>query len=94
MIPGESTMLPGFMRLSGSNALFRRRNACISVGPYIRSRKGLRARPSPCSLEIVPPNSSTRSVISSAIAFTCSSPRGVLRSMTGRMCRQPTEQWP
>ena len=93
-MPGESTMLPGFIRPSGSKAFLSRRNACMSVGPYIRSRKGLRARPSPCSLEMVPPYSSTRSVISSAIARTCSMPRGTLRSMTGRMCRQPTEQWP
>ena len=87
-------MLPGFIRFSGSKARLSSRNARMSVAPYIRSRNGLRARPSPCSLEIVPPNSTTRSVISSAIARTCSSPRGVLRSMTGRMCRQPTEQCP
>src|SRR2546422_2787136 len=55
------------MRFSGSNARFSSRNARMSRGPYIRSRNGLRARPSPCSLEIVPPNSSTRLVISSAI---------------------------
>ena len=58
-MPGESTMLPGFIRPSGSKALLSRRNACMSVGPYIRSRNGLRARPSPCSLEMVPPYSST-----------------------------------
>src|SRR5262249_6045431 len=36
-IPGESTMLPGFIRLSGSKACFSRRKACMSVDPYIRS---------------------------------------------------------
>ena len=94
MIPGEATMLPGFIRFSGSKARLSSRNARMSVAPYIRSRNGLRARPSPCSLEIVPLNSTTRSVISSAISFPCVIPRAVLMLIAGRMCRQPTEQWP
>jgi hypothetical protein len=82
------------MRFSGSKACLKRRKASIMVGPNMRSSIGLRARPSPCSLEMVPWNSSTRSAISSEIARTCSRPRDVLRLMAGRMCRQPTEQWP
>jgi hypothetical protein len=78
-------MFPGFIKFFGSNARFNSRNAWRMVGPYTRSRYGLRARPSPCSLEIAPPNSITRSVISSAIALTCSSDALVFRLMIGRI---------
>src|SRR3990170_2627115 len=60
-------MFPGFIRPSGSKAPLSSRNACTSRGPYMRSRYGLRARPSPCSLDIVPPNSNTRSKIAREI---------------------------
>jgi hypothetical protein len=87
-------MLPGFISPRGSKAAFVSLKAWNMVGPNTRSRNGLRARPSPCSLEIAPPNESTRSKISSAMTRTCSSPRSVLRLIRGRMCRHPTEQWP
>ncbi len=87
-------MLPGFMSPRGSKAAFVSWKARNMVEPNTRSRNGLRARPSPCSLEIAPPKERTRSKISSAITRTCSRPRSVLRLISGRMWRHPTEQWP
>ena len=56
MTPGLPTMLPGFIRPRGSKAALVSLNARNMVGPNTRSRNGLRARPSPCSLEMAPPN--------------------------------------
>ena len=60
----------------------------------MRSLNGLRTRPSPCSDELTPSNSPTSSTISSATARIVSTSAGTERSTNGRMCRQPTEQWP
>ncbi len=60
----------------------------------MRRLYALRTRPSPCSEEFTPSNSATSSMISSPTARIVSTPPGSVRSTNGRMCRQPTEQWP
>jgi hypothetical protein len=94
VIAGASTILPGFIRPSGSKIPLTVRMASYNSSPKISRLNSLRASPSPCSLELTPPYSRTRFLISSAtprIARTCSGRR---TSTNGRMCRQPTEQCP
>ena len=57
----------------------------------MRAMNGPRTRPSPCSPESAPPNSSTRSATSFAIASNCSTPAAVFMLTTGRTWRQPTD---
>ena len=65
---GESTILPGLKMPCGSKVRLISRNASYSVSPNICRMNGPRTRPSPCSPESAPPNSSTRSATSFAIA--------------------------
>ena len=94
VIGGASTILPGFSRFCGSNSCLTERMASYSSSPKISRLNSLRASPSPCSLELTPPNSRTRSLICTATARIRATSSGRLRSTKGRMCRQPTEQWP
>ena len=91
MIGGVSTILPGLNTPSGSNVRFTVRNALYNVVPNIFSVNAPRTRPSPCSPESAPPNSSTRSAMSLAIASKRRTPSTVLRFTTGRTWRQPTD---
>ena len=91
---GASTILPGFSRLFGSNKRLTLRNSWYSSGPKSFSFRWLRARPSPCSPDMAPPNSITRSEISREISVIISTSPASLRLMNGRICMQPTEQWP
>src|SRR5690242_969621 len=57
---GESTILRGLKMPCGSKVRLLSRNASYSVSANIWRMKGPRTRPSPCSPESAPPNSSTR----------------------------------
>jgi hypothetical protein len=94
VMAGASTILPGFMRPSGSNTRLTSRIASYRGSPNTRRLNSLRASPSPCSLELAPPYSATSSSTSSATARMVPTSAGLVRSRKGRTCRQPTEQCP
>ena len=71
---GGSTILPGFKMPSGSKVRLISRKASYSASPKILRMNGLRTRPSPCSPDSAPPNSTTRSATSSARLRTCERP--------------------
>lgn len=85
-----SNTLPGFMIPFGSNRFLTSRNRFTSFCPNIFSAHAPLTMPSPCSPLREPPNSSTRSDISSAIAYMRSMPCDRLRLTSGLMCRHPT----
>ena len=60
-----ATRTPGLRIRPGSRAAFRRANAAMASGGYMRGRSSLRSRPSPCSPESDPPSRATRSATSS-----------------------------
>ena len=70
-----STILPGFMRLSGSKACLIARIAS-SPAPCSSSRYFIRPVPMPCSPVQVPPISSARRIIFSSTTFASASSAG------------------
>ena len=81
---------PGLSSRSGSSSSLRRPKAAIVSGGYIRGSSSPRTRPSPCSPDSEPPFAATRSATPSAIRRTLATAPGRRRSISGRMCRQPT----
>src|SRR5215470_6364403 len=92
VIDGESTTFPGFIRLFESKARFTWRKASYNAGPKSLALKWLRANPSPCSPDIAPSNSRTKSQIALAMETIFFISLSSLRLMSGRMCMHPTEQ--
>ncbi len=84
------TILPGFMRPSGSNRSLISSNARVRRGPNCQPTHSLLTNPSPCSPENAPLNARTIAPASSAIArIFCAPSRRMSR--IGRTCSVPTE---
>ena len=94
VIGAASTILPGFSVPAGSKSCFTSRIAAYRSAPKTSGLNSLRASPSPCSLEFVPPNSATSSRTSTATARIVATSSGSLTSTNGRTCRQPTDACP
>ncbi len=86
---GGATILPGFIRLSGSNSALTAANAAFNRGPNCQATHSPRHRPSPCSPEYAPLYSRTIAAASSAIARILAAPSRRM-SRIGRTCKVPT----
>src|SRR5215211_2502404 len=93
-IGGGATITPGFIIPSGSKRRLTSAKARRISPPYIFSINSERERPSPCSPEMDPPQSTTRSATSSAMRRIRDTPLGSEVSKAGLTCRHPTLAWP